>query len=240
MTALHVVVRQNRAAHNGKIGVRADEIMREHADKIKKLSERSVVDLHRNVLFGKGDTMLVVVNVGRILQIPLVARKRDRNDAVILTGGGVDSARISFIFTAQKAFRITALRKRFCRRDGFRVLFGLRKVDGDVNLAVFAFGLPFHILFNAIVADIIGCFGKGIIIIGRLFGAFFVKRIKLFDHRTRERRERAHELCVEKIAVHDRIVFQKPVLCRLVAKRFENRFKVGAGFERLIAYRIGF
>ena len=49
MTALKMVVRQNRAADNGQVGIGADKIMRELADEIEQLAEAGTVDLHRGV-----------------------------------------------------------------------------------------------------------------------------------------------------------------------------------------------
>ena len=50
-SALHVVVRKDRTADDGKIGIRADEIVGEHSDKIKLLFKGAAVDLHGCVLF---------------------------------------------------------------------------------------------------------------------------------------------------------------------------------------------
>ena len=50
VAALHVVVRQNRAAHDGQIGIRADEVVREDLHEIQQLFKHGAVDLHGSVL----------------------------------------------------------------------------------------------------------------------------------------------------------------------------------------------
>ena len=49
MPALEMVVAQDRAAHDRKVGVGAQEIVRESLNEVKELAERVMVDGHRDV-----------------------------------------------------------------------------------------------------------------------------------------------------------------------------------------------
>ena len=58
-----MIMTQNGTAHDRKVGVGAQEIMRELFDKVKQLNKCIVIDLHRNVLSVKYDTVLIVVHI---------------------------------------------------------------------------------------------------------------------------------------------------------------------------------
>ena len=60
--------------------------MRELFDKIKQLDKGLALDLHRSMFSVEHDTVLIVVDIRRILESPLAVIDRDRNDAVILSG----------------------------------------------------------------------------------------------------------------------------------------------------------
>ena len=87
MAALEMVVAQDAATHNGQIGVAAHEIVREEGHKVQQLAEGGPLDLHGSVLVVEHDAVLVVVDIGAVLQIPCAAVDGQRDDAVILAGG---------------------------------------------------------------------------------------------------------------------------------------------------------
>ena len=149
--------------------------MRKLGYKVKLTLESRAADLHRHVFLRERDAVLVVVNVGRVLKKPLVTAKGEGNLAQILARGCICVSRITHVFGAEKALRITRLRRKLRRRDVLRVLFGLRKVDRNVNLAVFRVDRPTAVLLNAVFAYVVGVDGKMIEIIARLFGIFAVK-----------------------------------------------------------------
>ena len=99
--------------------------MREKLCEVEKLFEGALVDFHRDVLFVENDAMLVVVDIGRILKAPVGAVDGDRNNSVVLSCWVVHSSGISFIFGAEKAFRISALSGELCGGDFFRSFFRL-------------------------------------------------------------------------------------------------------------------
>ena len=111
--------------------------MRELLYKIKQLAEGRMLNPHRYMLRIKYDAMLIVIYIRRILESPLAAIDGHRNDAVVLAGGMIHTACITFIFTAQQAFRITGL---FCQlrcSNSLGILLRLGQVDGNVQIAVF-------------------------------------------------------------------------------------------------------
>ena len=66
-TALHMIVRKNRSTNDGEVSIRADKIMGKFGNEAEKLCKALAVYSHRLMLCGKGYTMLIIVNVGRIL-----------------------------------------------------------------------------------------------------------------------------------------------------------------------------
>ena len=73
----------------------------------------------------KYNTVFVVIDIRRILKIPVTVVNRNRDHPVILSGRMVDAACISFVFLTQQAFGITALLCQFGSGDRFRVFFRL-------------------------------------------------------------------------------------------------------------------
>ena len=70
--------------------------MRELFDKIKQLDKGLALDLHRSMFSVEHDTVLIVVDIRRILESPLAVIDRDRKDAVIACVGGGSNAIGSF------------------------------------------------------------------------------------------------------------------------------------------------
>ena len=85
--ALEVVVRQNRAAHDGQVGVGADKVVREQVHKIEQAGQPLAVDVHRTMLGAHGNAVLVKVRVRAVLEAPTLAVELDGDNAQILAGG---------------------------------------------------------------------------------------------------------------------------------------------------------
>ena len=85
--ALEVVVRQDRAAHDGQVGVGADEVMREQVHKVEQAGQALAVDVHRTMLGAHGNAVLVKVRVRAVLEAPALAVELDGDNAQILAGG---------------------------------------------------------------------------------------------------------------------------------------------------------
>ena len=160
---LEMIVAQDRPAHNRQIGVRPDIVMWELLYKIKQFPEGGLVDLHRHMLAVEQNAVLVVINVGRVLEKPTASVDRQRNQAVILPCRMVDSSGIAFIFLAELAERIACLRS--VSRSGYSlwVFLWLGEIDRDLQRAVFPFIKPLHVPFNPITPDIVGVLAESII-----------------------------------------------------------------------------
>ena len=70
VTALEVVVAQDAAAHDRQVGVATHKVVGEQSHKIQQLAEGRPLNFHRGVLVVEHDAVLVIVNVGAVLQIP--------------------------------------------------------------------------------------------------------------------------------------------------------------------------
>ena len=79
--ALEVVVRQNRAAHDGQVGVGANKVVREQVHKIEQAGETLAVNVHRAMLGAHGNAVLVKVRVRAVLEAPTLAIKLNRDNA---------------------------------------------------------------------------------------------------------------------------------------------------------------
>ena len=155
VTALEVLVAQNRAAHDGQVRVGANEIMGEGLYKVQQLFKGAAVDLHGHMLGVEYNAVLIVVDVGGILQAPGFAADLNGNDPVVGPGGMVHPARVALVLPAQLAFGIGSLGGIFGSGDGFGVLFGLGQVDGDVHFAILAGVFPAHVLLDPVAADVV-------------------------------------------------------------------------------------
>ena len=153
--ALEVVMAQNGAAHDGQIRVGAHEVVGELADEVQLLAEGGAVDLHGDVLAVEDDAVLVVVDIGAILEEPALSVNGDGDDPVILAGGMVHPAGVALILPAQLALGVAALGRRLGGGDGPGVLLRLGEVDGDVQVPELRGGNPLHVPGDAVAADVV-------------------------------------------------------------------------------------
>ena len=213
-----MVVREDRAPDDGKIGVRADEIVRETRNEAEQFRKGRTVDLHRLVFFRERDAMLVVVDVGRILQIPAASVHVERDLAQVLSCGLGFVAGVALVFVAEQALRIAALGQEFRRRDRLRILLGFGEVDRELDLAVARIHRPAKVAFDAVAPDVVGVAGEFIEPIGRLFRIFRRERFKAGDHLRRTGRQDPHQRRVEKIAVGHGVGGDQPGFYGVIAQ----------------------
>ncbi len=109
VTALEVVVAQDAAAHDGQVGVAAHEVVGEEGHEVQQLAEGGTLDLHGGVLAVKDDAVLIVVDIGAVLEIPRTVVDGQRDDAVIFPGGMVQPAGIALVLHAELALGGRAL-----------------------------------------------------------------------------------------------------------------------------------
>ena len=100
MSALEMLVRQNAAADNGKVGIAAEEVVRELLHKAEQLVKGRPIDDHRRMLGVHDDGVFVVVHIRRILEAPRLAVHRDRHNTKILSGRVRDGSRVADILDA--------------------------------------------------------------------------------------------------------------------------------------------
>jgi hypothetical protein len=169
----------------------------------------------------KDDAVFVIINVGRILEEPSRIVDGNGNNAVILTGGGVDATGVALVFLTKGALGITALLHSLGGGNGLGVLFGLGQIDGDIDLAVLGVMLPFHVLGNTVAADIVAVTAELIIPVGRRNRIFAVKLLKNSNHLGGPWHEKAHDFRIKEIAIHN-AVLTEPVLNGVVGNRLED------------------
>ena len=83
--------------------------MRELTHEIKELKKRALVNLHRCVLCVQHDTVLVIIDVGGILEAPLLPADFDRDDPMIFSCRIIHAAGIALALMAKLALRIPGL-----------------------------------------------------------------------------------------------------------------------------------
>src|SRR5690606_31574739 len=96
--------------------------------------ESIAVNFHIPMFFTKQYAMLVVVNIRRILQIPVFSEQWYLYDPVIGPCRMSGSAYISFVFYTKQAFWIIQVPfHRLFPFNLFRVLFWFGQVNGDIQ-----------------------------------------------------------------------------------------------------------
>ena len=199
--------------------------MGEGTHKGQQLVEGGPVDLHGGVAGIEDDAVLVVVDVGGILQEPVGTRHPDGDDPVVLPGGVIHPACVTLVFGAQLALGIAGLGRQLGGGNGLGVLFRLRQVDGDVHIAVFAGDLPAHVPGDAVAADVVGVAAEFVIpVCGSLggLGVFFGKGAA---HLPGHGGQGAHELRVEEVPGHH-VVFAQTGLAGVVQQPRQNLLQI--------------
>ena len=227
MAALKVVVAQDAAAHDGQVGVAAHEIVGEQAHEIQQLAEGGPLDLHGGVLAVEHDAVLVVVDIGAVLQIPCAAVDGQRDDAVVFAGGMIHPACIALVLHAELALGVSALGGQLGGGNGLGVLFRLREVDGDIQIAVGGLGDPLHVPLDAVAADVIGILAEFIEPVGGGLGALaFVPLLKVGADNGGARGQHAHQLGVKQVAGGGIVLAHAPGH-GIVHQRFQDALEVG-------------
>ncbi len=233
--ALEVVVAQDGAADDGQVRVRAEEVVRELSDEVEEFPERGPVDLHGHMLAVQDDAVLVIVNVGRVLETPVALIDGDRDDAVVLPRRVVHASGIALVLEAQLALRVRALLRGLGGRDVSRVLLRLREVDGDVDVPEFTGHAPADVLRDPGGPDVVGVLAELVEPVGRLLGRFTIQASERLDDVGRPRGDGTHEGGVEQVPAGDALALQKALLRRIVDESVED---VVEAFEGYIAHRV--
>ena len=227
MTALEVVVAQDAAAHDRQVGVAAHKIVGEQTHKIQQLAEGCPLDLHGCMLVIEHDAVLVVVNVGAVLQIPCAVVDGQRDDAVVFARGVVHAACVALVLHAQLTLGVSALGCKLCGGNGLGVFFRLGQVDGDIQVAVLGLGDPLQIALDTVAADVVGVLTELVEPVGGgLRALVFVPLLKVCAHNAGARGKHAHQLGVEQIACGG-VILAHAAGNGIVHKGLEDAFQIG-------------
>ena len=237
VAALEVLMRQNAAAHDGQIGVTAEEVVRELLDERKQLVKSRPVNNHRRMLRVHDDRVFIVIDVGRVLESPRLIVHGHRHDAQILPRWVRDCARIANILDAEQALRVSRRLFQLRRRDIARVFFGLGEVDGDFQLTVLRLRRPVLVLRDTVTANIIAVLTQLVEIVRRSLGRFCVKRPELPHDLRRARGDAAHEPRVKQVALRNRVVDLSVLDC-IVAQDIQTFRKLIAFFLLFVAFQL--
>ena len=94
----------------------------------------------------KNYTVLIIINIRRILKEPLTVVDRHRNNAVVAACRMIQPPCIALIFPAEQTLWIGCLLRELCRRDRLRILLRLGQINRDVQIAILRRSQPFAIL----------------------------------------------------------------------------------------------
>ena len=226
MSALIVVMAQDGTAHDWKIRIGTDKIMRKQLNEIEQLDKSRPLNLHGNMFKVKDNAMFIVIYIRRILESPVGAVDLQRNDPVILSCRMIDSSCISDIFLAEQALGISALFCKLRRRDGFRILFRLGEIDGNINVSIRTGHAPPHILFDPVTADVVGILTQLVEIIRCFHRAFLIQLPEFRRHLRRSRHQAVHQLRVEQIPVNNAVMLHQPLFGCIIKKLIQRLLQI--------------
>ena len=235
MAALEMLVAEDGAAHNGQVRVGAHKVVGESGDKVQKLLESGPVNDHGHMLTVEDDAVLVIVNVGGVLQEPFFAADGHGDNPVVSPGGVVHPSGVALIFPAELALGIAGLGGQLGGGDGLGVLLGLTQVDGNVQIAVLAFVLPADVLCDPVGADVVRVPAEGVVPVRSLPGGKGVLFPEGADDLPGHGGKAAHNPGVENVPGGD-VVVAEAGGAGVVQESGENRFQVSA--QRLLRGRV--
>ena len=208
--ALEMVVAENRAAHDGEIGVAAHKIVGELPDEVQQSAEGRPVDLHGGVPAVQNDAVLVVVDIGAVLEEPVLLIDGDGDDPVVLPCGMPQPSRVALVLPAELAFWIAALGGGLRRGNGLGVLLRLGQVDGDVQLAVGGGGRPLPVPRNAVTPDVVRVLTEAVEPVRGLLQVGLIPSPEFTDDLSGAGRQYAHQLGIEQVAAGDVVLYDTP------------------------------
>ena len=176
--------------------------------KVQQLFKCRLVDLHRNVPGIKYDAMLIVVDIGAVLQAPVLAAHFNGNNPVICPGRVVHTASVALVLHTQLALGIGCLGCILGSGNGLGVLFRLTEVYGNIQLAIFACIFPAHILFDPVTANIVGITGEFIVPVRGLYRIPAVLLFKCANHFPGHGRDGTHNTGIKNVLGGDAVITQ--------------------------------
>ena len=200
--ALEVVVGEDGAADDGQVGIGAQEVMRELLHKVEQAHEALVGDLHGHVLPVEHDAVLIIIGIGRILQIPGIAAQTQGHDAVVLPGREARTPGVARVLHAEHAAGVARLLGVALCGDVPGILLRLGEVDGDLQLAAGRIVEEAHVLGDAVHADVVHILAQLIEVVrGGLRALFAIQAHKALADQLGMGGQRAHDLRGKQIAL---------------------------------------
>ena len=216
-----MLMRQDGASDNRKIRIGADRVVREHLNKLKQTNKGIVLNLHRHMIAGQHDAMLIVINVRTVLHVPLLPGKRQRKQPDVLSCRMIQSARITHILRAEKALRILLLLLVQSSRNRLGILLRLGKIDRNVQLSVAGLRHPLAVLPDPVGADIVTVTGKLVEIICGLLRALLIFLVEGTDHVGRSGCQTPHQPRIKQITACNSIL-NHTSLCGIIQQISKN------------------
>ena len=84
----------------------------------------------------EGNAVLIVVDIRRILQKPILPRDLYRDDPMILPRRVVHPPGVALIFHTKQTLGVAGLGRALGSSNGLGVLFRLAQIDGDIQIAI--------------------------------------------------------------------------------------------------------
>lgn len=103
-----MVVAKDTPAYDGEIGIAADEIVRELPLEINKPCERRPIDCHVSVAAAHDDAVLIIIDIRRILEAPLLAAECHGDNTEVLPRRMVESSGIALVLHTERTGWVSA------------------------------------------------------------------------------------------------------------------------------------
>jgi hypothetical protein len=158
--SLKMVVPQDGSSHDGKISVGSQEHGGKTLQKGAYPGNTPVRDGHGTMLPREKYAMLMIVYVGRKLEIPGLSENIQGNKPVVAPLGVSGMPPVTGVFHTEKTGGVGGAPFFPGRPDVPRILFGFGTVDGDLQGAVGGGNLPMQIPGHQVVTDVEGVRGK--------------------------------------------------------------------------------
>ena len=107
------------------------------------------------MLGAKDDAVLVVVDVRRVLKVPILVCQIELDSAEVLSPRVIHAPCIAFVLLAKETLRIVSGYHITLLGNVARVFLRLREIDSDLKAAVGVVVRPTEVLSNAIGTDVV-------------------------------------------------------------------------------------
>ena len=189
--------------------------MRKQFDKVKKLHKSISLDLHRDMLAVKDNTVLIIVYIWGILKSPFAVVNSDGDDPVVFPGRMIQPSGIPFIFHTELAFWIAALFCILCCCDSLWIFLRFRKVDGNIYGSIRTFYRPSPVFLYTVAADIVRILAEFVKKFSGSLRALFIFFPEPLLNLGRSWNQTIHDLGIQQVSISNTI-FNDPSFYSLI------------------------